>query len=193
MKYMTPELLVRVRSLNDDVAEAARDEWQKQCEAYNHHLKDVQKDFSPAARRLMRFNFHDAKVRGMAADEAPHFSFFLELPDPSQPGGKKNFEIRYRLVVGVAAGFEVLRHKELREDGVPLRWWLYDEWDISDGKIRAMTHSILFSGGWEIRLAFYSVSCRRLDFLSLPADEEGSIDPKVAGKWTSLREALKSV
>jgi hypothetical protein len=193
MKYMTPELLARVRSLDDSVAEAARDEWQERCEVYNRRLKEIRGEFSSGVRRLMRFNFHDAKVKGMAGDEAPHFSLFLELSDPSQPSGKKDLEIRYRLVGGMGTGFEVLRHRELREDGAPFRWWLYDELDISDGKIRAMTHSILFSGGWEIRLTFYSVSCRRLDFLSLPMDEESIIDPKVAGKWASLKDALRSM
>jgi hypothetical protein len=192
MKYMTPELLARVRSLDDDVAEAARGEWQKQCEAYNQHLKEIRGELSSGARRLIRFNFHDAKVKGIAGDKAPHFSFFLELLDSSQPGGKKDLEIRYHLVRGMGTGFEVFRHKELRDDAAPFRWWLYDELDISDGKIRAMTHSILFSGGWEIQLTFYSVSCRRLDFLSLPTDEEGIIDPKLAGQWASLKDALKS-
>jgi len=193
MKYMTPDLLAQFRSENDDIADAAAAEWDRQCEAYIAHLKEVRPSLSPGARRLLRhYNFHDAKMTALAADDVPHFSIFVELDDPAEPDGKKNLELRYRLVGGPPQGFEVKKHEALVGDGRPFGWWLYDEFDVSTGDVPAMTHSILFTGGYEIRLTFFSVSCRRLDFLSLPADENGLGSPKVAGQWASLKELLRS-
>ena len=192
MKYMTPELLSRFRSLDDSVAEAASAEWERQCEAYLQRLKETRTNLSPATRRLLRYQFHDAKVLTMAADEVPHFSIFIELTDPAEREGKKRLELRYRLVGGAGKGYEWLQHKELAGDGRPFGWWLYDELELSEGNGPAMTHSILFTGGQEIRLTFFSVSCRRLDFFSLPTNDEGVIDPKVAGKWTPLKNRVET-
>jgi len=80
MKYFTPDLLARFRSLDDAVAEAASVEWQHQCEAYTKHLKEIRLDLSSGARRVLRrYQFHDAKVLTIASDDVPHFSFFLEI------------------------------------------------------------------------------------------------------------------
>jgi hypothetical protein len=82
---LTPDLLARFRSLNDDIAEAASAEWERQCQAYNQHLKEIRPHLSRGARRLLRsFPFHDAKVLALAADDAPHFSLFLELNEPAE-------------------------------------------------------------------------------------------------------------
>jgi hypothetical protein len=189
MKYLTPDLLARFRSLDDSVAEAASAEWQRQCEAYNKHLKEIRTDLSPGVRRLLRrHQFHDAKVLTMASDEVPHFSFFLEMNEPTEEGGKKRLELRYRLVGGVGKGYEMVEHNVLAGDGKPFGWWLYDEFDVNKGDVPAMTHSILFTGGGEIRLTFYSVNCRRLDFFSHPTDEQGVVDSKLAGGWTPLKK-----
>lgn len=192
MKYMTPELLARFRSLDDSIAEAASAEWERRCEAYNEHLEEIRGSLSRGSRRLLRYQFHDAKVRTMAADEVPHFSFFISLPDPTERGGRKHLELRYRLVGGIGKGYERLQHKELEGDGKPFGWWLYDEFDLSEGSVPAMTHSILFTGGQEIRLTFFSVSCRRLDFFSLPTNDEGVVDPKVVGEWIPLKDRAET-
>ena len=39
MKYMTPELLVSVRSEDDSVAEAAAEEWERRGEEYRARLE----------------------------------------------------------------------------------------------------------------------------------------------------------
>ena len=49
MKYMTPELLARFRSENDDIADAAAEEWDRQCEAYREHLKTIRASLSRGA------------------------------------------------------------------------------------------------------------------------------------------------
>ncbi len=131
-------------------------------------------------------------MTALAADDVPHFSIFVELDGQAEPDGKKNLELRYRLVGGLLKGFEVKKHEALVGDGRPFGWWPYDEFDVSTGDVPAMTHSILFTGGYEIRLTLFSVSCRRLGFLSLPAAENGFGNPKLAGQLASLKELLRS-
>jgi hypothetical protein len=175
MKYMTPELLARFRSLDDETAEAASVEWERQCEAYENHLKEIRPYLSRGVRRFLQgSSFHDAKVLAMTADDAAHFSLFLE---PNEPGEKKNrIELRYRLAIGSAKGYEIFRHPVLSGDGNPFGWWLYDEFDIVKGDVSAMTHSILFTGGCELRLTFFALSCRRLNFVSIPVEKNGAVD-----------------
>jgi hypothetical protein len=84
-------------------------------------------------------------------------------------------------VGGTAKGYEIQRHEALSGDGKPFGWWLYDELDVVKGDVPAMTHSILFTGGYELRLTFFAVSCRPLDFLSFPVEANGEIDPKGKG------------
>jgi hypothetical protein len=190
MKYMTPDLLARFRSPDDDVADAADSEWERQAKAYTQHLREIRKDLTGGVRRLLRYNLHDAKVLTMAVDEVPHFSLFLELDEPGEPDGKKRLELRYRLVSSVKKSLSITRHEALIGDGKPLAWWLYDEIDMLQGEVPALTHSILLTGGYEIRLTFFGVSIRKLDFFSLPSHEAGEADPKIAGQWKSLRDAI---
>ena len=86
----------------------------------------------------------------------------------------------------------MVRHEALVGDGPPRGWWLYDEMDMSAGDVPVMTHSILLTGGYEIRLKFFSVCCRRLKILDLPADEEGALGSEVAGGRMPLKDALPS-
>ena len=174
MKFFPPDLIARTRSDDDAVADDASVEWDRQCKAYNQHLQAIRPRLSRGARRLLRNrHLHDAKVLTIAVDEVPRCSLFLQLDDPDTPAGKKFHELRYRLVGGPGRGLEWLRHKELAGDGKPLGMWLYDEMDVVEGNYNLMTHSILLTGGWEVRLTFVGVTSRRLDFLSLPTDEEG--------------------
>jgi hypothetical protein len=54
-----------------------------------------------------------------------------------------------------------------------------------------MTHSVLLTGGYEVVLTFFTVSVRRLDYLTL-ADENGVINPKTAGQWHQLDKVIRS-
>jgi hypothetical protein len=187
MKFLTPDLITRFRSEDDAVAEPAALEWERQGEAYRRHLKAIRAALSPGARSLLkRYYLHDAKVLALTIDETPHFSIFLELDAPAEPDGKKRLELRYRLVGGARRGYDLAIHPALAGDGAPLGWWLYDEMDVTAGDVPAMTHNILFTGGYEVRLTFFAVSCRRLDFVSLPRDGEGAADVQRIERWARL-------
>jgi hypothetical protein len=181
MKYMTPDLLAKFRSQDDDVADAAAAEWEKQCDAYKNHLKEIRNILSPGARRLLHRNFHDAKVLTLATDdEMEHCSIFLEFDDPDNPKLKKSLELKYRLVSG-GQGFALTKHPAV-DDGKELGWWLYDEFDVTPGDVPIMTHSILLTGGWEICLKFFRVSSCPTNIWSFDTTE-GIIDPKRTGIW----------
>ena len=178
MKYMTPELIARFRSEDDDVAEAAAQEWESRCEAYRAHWKAIREELPRLVRRLFaRRSLHDARVLAMAAGEGPHFSIFLELENPADPRDRR-LELRYRLAGGMRKGLRLTKHPALAGDGKPLAWWLYDEFDVSEGPVRAFTHSILLTGGYEFQLTFFTLSWRRLNFLFPAVNADGEVDTR---------------
>jgi hypothetical protein len=180
VKYFTPDRLARFRSPDDAVADAASAEWEQACEAYAARVQEIRSSLTPAVRRLLRrYALHDAKVLTLAADESHRFSIFLELESPARPADKF-LELRYRLVGGARQGYEWQTHPVLAGDGPPLGWWMYDEVDVDRGPIPAMTHSILFTGGKELQLTFFALSCRHLDFLFPSANGEGTAAPPAA-------------
>jgi hypothetical protein len=169
MKYMTPELIARFRSADDVVAELAVEEWEQQGEAYRARLAAIGPTLPRGVRRLLRYNLHDARVTAIATDDTPSLSLYLELASPAASHDKQ-LELRYRLIGPAKDGLELLRHEALASDGKPLAWWMYDEIDVTKGASAAGTHSILFTGGYEMRFIFYQVTCRRLNFLMPPTN-----------------------
>jgi hypothetical protein len=168
MKYMTPDLIARFRSKDDAIAEAGALEWQRACAEYEQHLKDIRAGLPKGVRGfLRRYCLHDARVLALAADEVPYFSIFLRLDKPPTPADR-HLELRYRLLGGMKKGIRLTRHSGPAAQGKPLGWWLYDEIDVRKGKVPATTHSILFTGGYELQLTFSTLTCRRLSFV-LPA------------------------
>jgi hypothetical protein len=192
MKYMTPELLARVRSADDDLAEAAADEWERQGQEYRARLEEIQSrpDLPRGLRKLLkRDRLHDAKVLALATDQGKHFSMVLEVPWQTDPA-KKYVELQSRLVGGLSKGFDLVAHEILKGDGKPFGWWLYDEIDVTDGKVEAYTHSILLTGGWELRLTFFALAWRRLEFLWLPTNHEGLVDPQEVERLRKVSRTL---
>jgi hypothetical protein len=191
VKHMTPELIARFRSNDDAIAEPASVEWELQGAAYRKRLKEIRTCLPPGARRLLqRYSLHDARVLTMAADEVPHFSVFLELDCPTSEADRY-IELRYRLAGGIAKTLKLLHYEELAEDGKPLGWCMYDEIDMEEGPVEAFTHSILFTGGWELRLTFFTMHCRRLNFLFPPVNSEGMADPKAEGPVECLKRLAR--
>jgi len=192
MKYMTPELLARFRSDDDAIAEAAAEEWERRGEEYRARLDGIRSrsGLPQGVRKLLkRDSLHDAKVLTMAADKN-NLSIFLELTGTIDPADKR-LELQYRLAGGPSKGLELQEHPELAGDGRPLGWWLYDEIDITDGKVEAFTHSVLLTGGWEMRLTFFTLSWRRINFFYPPTNSEGLVDPKEAENLRRMARVIK--
>lgn len=164
MNYFTPDLLGRFGSPDEDIANAASEEWDQVHAAYQNHLRAIRSALPRAARSLLRhFCLHDARVLTLATlqGDPPTFSIFLGLAAPRDEG----VQLTYRLVNRP----KLLRHPPLAEDGTPLEW-LYDEFDLQQAKpARAFTHAILLTGGWELRLTFRDLKLARYQKVLAPA------------------------
>ncbi|MGL4553492.1 MAG: hypothetical protein ACRC33_20185 [Gemmataceae bacterium] len=69
MKYFTPELLARFRSADDDVADAAAEEWARAQARYERYLEDRREDFTPGTRALPGGpSLHDAAIIKMSEE-----------------------------------------------------------------------------------------------------------------------------
>ena len=163
MKYLTPELVARSRSEDEQVADDAESDWERACAAYNAYLKGLRKKLPKGIRTLLnRVYLHDARVLTLAVDEAPDFSIFLQLDNPP----RKWVELKYTL----ADKPKVIRHPALAGDGPALQWWSYDEIDlVVEGPLPVFRHSILLTGGLELQLLFHKLSCRSMRPVRLPA------------------------
>src|SRR5579883_174953 len=82
MRFFTPELFLRVNSNNDEIADAAQDEWEQSAQAYRHHLKKVLRHAPRSVGELAEACFHDAVVSGMTFDSFGRDAFSY------QPAGR---------------------------------------------------------------------------------------------------------
>ncbi len=177
MKYFKPELLARCRSLDDDMAEAAAEEWEQASVAYRARLRAIRLQLPPAARRLVsRVTLHDAKVLGVASSRrGPWFSLRLHLEGtPAQPG--EGLELAYHVVAVPHGGLVFRKHAIDQSPAEPL-WVLYNEFDI-DAERAFFTHSLLLTGGFEMEIRFHNLRVRYLDEVVSPLE---LIDAE--GKW----------
>src|SRR5262245_53775489 len=148
MNFFTPDLLVRYGSTDDAVADAAHQEWEKVHQDYLEHLRVIRPKLPRAVKSFFRnFCLHDAKLLTLGIREGGlALSLLLELDTPSDKGVLLTYALTKRP--------QLIRHPLLSEQGTPIDW-LYDEFDIAKEKApRVFTHSILFTGGRELRLTF---------------------------------------
>ncbi len=168
MKYLTPELLVRCRSLDADVSDAAAEEWEQAIDAYRERLRVIRKGLPRGARGLLsQVTLHDAKILALVyAKEDPWLTLLIHLEGtPSQPGEK--LQLAYHLVVGEQGGVRVANHPGLHNGNSNLRWILYDEFDFDEQR-SFFTHSLLLADGKEFEIRFHDLRVRRLGDVLLP-------------------------
>jgi len=174
MRYLTPELLARCRSLDEDVADAAADEWEKAIVSYRQRLGAIRPHLPRDARRLLaRVNLHDSKVIAFEfGHKKPMFSVLLQLEGTRQRPGKM-MQLSYHVVAGEHGGVKTKRHGQ-PADAQAKSWILYDEFNLDEERA-FFTHSLLLSDGREIEVRFHTLRVRRLDEVVTPpelAEEE---------------------
>ncbi len=163
MRYLKPELLVRCRSLDDDAAETAAEEWEQGIEAYRTRLKAIRSRLPVGARRLLsRFSLHDAKVLSLSSgSKEPRFTLVVHLEDtPSQAG--EVLELSYLSVAGPHGGVTFKKHPGFDKRVPGLGCVLYNEFDQDDERA-FFTHSLLLADGFEIEVRFHHLRVRHLD------------------------------
>jgi|GEM_PF-6825260 len=134
MRYFTPELLARSRSLDDDEAEAAAAEWEKKITAYNVRLKKIRRHLPLGARQLLKHvSLHDAQFLTLnRAGSELFLTFRLPGNAHKQAGG---VELRYTLA---GQSNLVLHEPQASANGPVARWVLYDEFDEARGPRKGM-------------------------------------------------------
>lgn len=178
MKYFTPDLLARFGSMDDAVADAAHQEWEEVNAKYLEHLREIRPKLPRAAKSLLRHHcLHDAKLLALGIRrDGLAISMFLELDAPHDRAISLSYDLTKRA--------ELLKHPALSEPGTPLEW-LYDEFNIvTKRRGRPLfTHSILFTGGRELRLTFRSLRLTAFEKVVMPttAGDETDLDALLVG------------
>src|SRR4051812_34465166 len=101
MKYFKPELLARVRSSDDNVAEVAAVEWEEAVAAYQARFKKIRDKLPGDVRRLLsKVSLHDSRYLGAAMDkQQPLYGLLLQLE--GSPGQRTEvLELKYHPVPG---------------------------------------------------------------------------------------------
>jgi hypothetical protein len=145
MKYFTPDLINRFRSEDDDVADAADDEWERAIKRSNRRWKKI-KDAVP--EELRRFEeepicLHDAEVFSMG-QHGDQFVMLLETEPPSSKPVVLTFTLEEAPTVQTNAV------KDGRQ-GKPL-YWEYEEWNLDRRK--RCTLEVILSDGSVLKLVF---------------------------------------
>src|SRR5437879_2627501 len=85
MKYFTPELLERIASLDDEVADDAHDEWERAIARSNRHWRKIRHFFPAEVRRFEEEHvcLHDAQVLRVGRN-GDTFVMVLEMESPSR-------------------------------------------------------------------------------------------------------------
>jgi len=172
MKYLTPELLLRFRSADPDVADRATAEWEVALARYSRYYSRIKSKLPPSARRFHNeCGLHDADVFAPAL-----------IPAKGRNGRRRELVIvtqnintlyaehlntlitlRYTLaddpVIETPLGTEPFDQAQPQ--------WLYDEWSLLRPGV--FCHSIFISDGRVIR-----IPCREFQYdvapLVLPAE-----------------------
>ncbi len=172
MKYFKSELLARCRSLNDDAADVAAEEWEQAIVAYRARVQAIRPQLPSGARLLLsRFTLHDARVLAIASGKTrPTFTLVLQLEGTSaEPGAL--LELNYLLVTGPNGGVSVKEDAQLKKkDTSGRRWILYDEFDVDEQRAFFL-HSLLLADGYELVIRFHHLRVRRLDEVLIPPFE----------------------
>ena len=163
MNYFIPDLLARFGSTDDAVADAAQAEWEQAHARYLAHLTAIRSNLPRAVRGLVRrFNLHDARVLTLAFGRRS-LSLVLALDAPRGQG--------LRIDYGLASNPVVIQHATPAEEETTPLEWLYDEIGLAErGGITLFTHSILFTRGRELQLAFYDLRLKRYRKVLSPAE-----------------------
>ncbi len=172
MKYFTPDLIERYASRDEDVADAAAQEWHQATRRYRRRLERFLPALPAGVRRWRARSIclHDARVirLGQEADQ------FLIVAEPVRPAGSV-------IVLTFTLSAEPkIDHAALPEgpDSTGVEW-LYEEWDM-DRSQRCWFEALL-SNGWSIRLPFRAFDFRVVRRLlpvmepSAEADRRGAV------------------
>jgi len=168
MRFFTPDLFLRFNSEDDEVADAAHEEWELLTAEYHHNLKKVLRNASESIRKLSDLCFHDAEVYDLSFDPSgrggshpayiagPRIPPFVSRPTPATMRltlGNQSVCLIYFLWDGLIHNSPVPNWPERQRSLL----WLYDEIDEIWSNFGMYVHRILFSNGFIVEIPFYDV------------------------------------
>jgi hypothetical protein len=202
MKFFTADLLERFGSEDEDIALTAHEELEKRSEQYGRRLHEIWNQLPGRLQELQdQFYLHDARVIAVFDPMLPAIlptercltarTAIRELAHcarrgsliPVRVGVQLDTPPRDALILqyGSALVEQIIEHSALKEEQCPYLEWLHDEIDVLPGEQAIeFRHSILFSGGIEVRLRF-----KDFDFTTLPATNHDR-DVSAASQGTTL-------
>jgi hypothetical protein len=144
MNYFTPDLIQRGNSLDDDVADAASEEWEKAIRRYQRRWDKIKAAFPEEVRRFddEAVCLHDAYVLSIAR-QGETLVMVLQAGPPSRNA--------------VVLTFTLLDDPEI-ETVLPDRpqhgpvLWMYEEFDLDRRK--RCTFEVLLTNGWSVKVRF---------------------------------------
>jgi hypothetical protein len=171
MKYLKYALLERCRSLDNDVAEAAGDEWDQAIDRYDAALTAIRPQFPAGVRTILdRFSLHDAKVLTYFLTKR-RLSLLVRLEGTSACPGKL-LELNYTLA---KAGLRIVRHVDVKRRPKDRGRIQYDEYGKASDSPAVFSHSLLLAEGRELRIRFTDLHVRRLKKVVLPSAEQAGL------------------
>jgi len=172
MKYLKYALLERSRSLDNDAAEAASDEWDRGIVNYNAALAAIRPHFPAAVRTILdRFSLHDAKVLTYFLTRRK-LSLLIRLEGNSARPGKM-LELKYTVAKG---GLRIVKHGRDKDWSMDRGRIQYDEFGkASDSPTAVFSHSLLLAEGCELRIRFTDLQVRKLKKVILPSVEQAGL------------------
>lgn len=165
MKYFTPELLNRVGSRDDDVADAGHDAWDRAIKRYNRRWARIKQAFPEPVRRFDEapICLHDAEVLSMARKK-DRFVMVMHQEPPSR-------DI-------VILTFTLDGEFEIDPKALPMHctsnrvFWMYEEFDLDRDK--RCRFEVMLTNGWIIKLAF-----RKFQYLVAEAIRPPAVTPEL--------------
>ncbi len=149
MKYFTPDLFVRLQNFDPSSMNAADAEWEAAEERYEQRLRDLGPAVAPVLKQFEGLLLHDAAVLGISR-RGDQFVIVLQKDVPPRDVVTLTYTLAAEPFIDRDAFPDPHRSGRMQ--------FLYDEFDLAaEGEGSALAHSILFSNGWEIRLAFRDV------------------------------------
>ncbi len=145
MKYFTPELINRTRSADDDVADAAHDDWELAIKRSNRHWRRIRLAVPENVRRFDEGSvcLHDAELLSMGRQD-DQLVMLLE----TEPPASKPVVLTFTLEEAPAIQTGTLTGAR---QGKPI-YWAYEEWDLDRQK--RPTLEVLLSNGSVLKLVF---------------------------------------
>jgi hypothetical protein len=158
MKYFTPELILRTRSDDEAIAEAANEAFDAARDEYWKRSQRIRKRLAAGNVNQIeeQYSLHDARLLSVELSQAkPLVVLTLQLEGRGNKDGVV-LEIKYQTVPRIEGAFVLRQHPELQEV-TARRVVLYDEFDAEDDYL---THALLLTG-LAIVIRFTSLQVRR--------------------------------